>query len=109
MRFIQHVLELISHLKAGSEVRATQNAIEYGRPAPAAATIRDTQNAIEWVKYPPNEIWYTQGVIEVAWPMPGPNGNGGEERGGNDRMLILDLSAAREALPDYEPAAIPDY
>jgi hypothetical protein len=113
MRFIQHVVELIKHLKAGAEVRSTESLTEYAKPEPPAAEVEDTEGVIEWVKFPPNLIIYTAGVIEVAWPMPGPpeppEPPGEPSPGGNDCMLILDLSTARETLPDYDPATVPDY
>jgi hypothetical protein len=69
MRFIQDALEILSHLKEGGGLRSTHHAIEYGKPEPPAAEIKDTQNDIEYGKFPPNDIRYCQGVIEVGWPM----------------------------------------
>ena len=112
MRLFQNILEILSHLKTGGELRYTQGGIEYSRPNPPAADIRLTQGVIETAKHPLVDVWYTQGVIEVAWPFPGPPPPPPPppvEVGNNNAMLIFDLSAARDTMPDYEPATVPDY
>lgn len=103
MKLFQNILELLSHLKTGGGIRKTQGAIEYLRPNPPAAEIRETQHAVEWLKHPAVDVWETQGVIEVFWPFPGPPPPPPPPplRGGNNEMLILDLSDARETMPDY--------
>ena len=93
------------------DLRFTQGAIEVGEANPATP-VRFTQGAVEVGIFEYNNLIVDQCVIEVgfpgpSWPPPPPPPEFGE--GHSNRMLLLDLSEARAAMPDYDPVAVPDY
>jgi len=96
-----------------ADAKYTQGVIEWGQPA-GPADVKLTQGAIEIGIFEANFLIGTQFCIEVGFPGPSyvpptePEYGPGSE-GQNDALLILDLSGARDTVPDYEPADFPDY